>query len=109
VSEPAIPTITDAELRSLLADPAGGWWLVHATDRAGFHAGHIPGALARPKDTQLHELGRTARIVVYGEDEHAATAPALAAALRRGGVEAVWFAGGLQAWAAAGFAVERSG
>jgi 3-mercaptopyruvate sulfurtransferase SseA len=107
--ELAIPTVTVAELRSVLADPARGWWLVHATDRAGFHEGHIPGALARPSDTQLHRLGRTARILVYGEDEHAVAAPTLTAALHRLGVEAAWFAGGLAAWTEAGLTIQRSG
>lgn len=101
--------VTVGELRSLLADPVRGWWLVHATDHAGFHEGHIPGALARPNDALLHRLGRSARIVAYGEDEHAATAPALVAALRRLGIEAAWFAGGLSAWTAAGLTIDRSG
>lgn len=109
--EPARPTITVAELRALLADPepAPAWWLVHATDRAGFHEGHIPGALARPSETQLHELGRSARIIVYGESERSTTARALVVALRHLGIEAVRLAGGLAAWAAAGLAIERSG
>ena len=107
--EAAVPRCTVAELRSLLADPSRTGWLVHATDHAGFQDGHIPGALARPHDAQLRQLGRTSRVVVYGEHEHVATAPALTAALRRHGVEAAWFAGGLAAWTAAGLPIEGCG
>lgn len=104
-----VPEVSSAALQAALADPRLPVWLIHATDRVAFGAGHIPGALACPDDASLARLAGGIPVVVYGEDEHVRAAPALAARLRAVGVEVAWFAGGLVAWAAAGLPVESSG
>ena len=109
MSDPTIRRLSVTALRSLLDDPGLRIWLIHATDRVGFHEAHIPGALARPNDTLLRQLVGAVPVVVYGEDGHAQAAPALAAALHHLDVEVAWFPGGLAAWRAAGLPVERSG
>lgn len=104
-----VPVVSIAVLHGALADPRLPFWLIHATDRAAFPVGHIPGALARPDDALLARLAEAIPVVVYGEDEHARAAPSLAARLRAWDVEVAWFAGGLAAWAAAGLPVETCG
>lgn len=103
-----VPLVSTAALEAALADPGLRIWLIHATDRVAFGAGHLPGALACPDDASLARLAGGTPVVVYGEDEHARAAPALVVRLRAAGVEVAWFAGGLVAWAAAGLPVEAA-
>ena len=103
-----VPEVSTAALQAALADPSLPVWLIHATDRLPFGAGHLPGALACPDEASLARLAGGTPVVVYGEDGRAETAPALAARLRAAGVEVAWFAGGLVAWAAAGLPVEAA-
>jgi rhodanese-related sulfurtransferase len=109
VPEPLVPVVSIATLRTLLGDPSLRFWLVHATDAHPFAAGHIPGSLARPAVALLRRLAEEVPIVVYGEDEHASAASALATELRDLDVDVAWFTGGLAAWTAAGLPLERSG
>lgn len=107
--DPTIRRISVPALRAMLDDPALCVWLIHATDQVAFREAHIPGALARPEGTLLRRLAGDGLVVVYGEDDLAEAAPALAALLHQLDVEVAWFPGGLAAWRAAGLPVEWSG
>ncbi len=107
--DPSLPTVSVAQLRALLTDPQLRCWLVHATDAHPFTAGHVPGSLDQPDTGLLRRLGADVPIVVYGEDEQARAAPALATELHHLDIEVAWFAGGIAAWTAAGLPLERSG
>jgi 3-mercaptopyruvate sulfurtransferase SseA len=107
-TEPVTVLSTD-EVVARLAGRGQPCWLVHGTDRLAFRDGHIPGALAVQDDGVLLQLAASATLIVYGEDEHAATAPRLVVALRNRDAEVAWYAGGLAAWRRAGLPVERSG
>ena len=109
MTDPCLPTVSLAQLRALLADPQLWCWLIHATDAYPFTAGHVPGSLAQPDTELLRRLGEVVPIVVYGEDEQASAAPALATELHHLDVEVAWFAGGIAGWTAAGLPLERSG
>lgn len=106
--DPTIRRISVTALRALLDDPGLCIWLIHATDQVAFREAHIPGALARPDDTLLRRLAIDVPVVVYGEDDRAEAAPALATALHHLDVDVVWFPGGLGAWRADGLPVEQS-
>lgn len=109
MAEPQVPIVSTDEVAARLAGRGEPCWLVHATDGPAFRDGHIPGALAAQDTDVLRRLAASATILVYGEDEHAATAPRLVAALRDSDVEVAWYEGGLAAWRHAGLPVERSG
>ncbi len=100
-------TIDTAQLRARIA--AGQrLWLVHAADAAPFRNAHIPGALAvTDADQAAAFLRPDDTIVVYGLDATCRTSRRLATELsRRGFADVAWYAGGLEAWLAAGGSIE---
>lgn len=103
--EPA--TLSTEELHALLAAGAGTW-LVYAPDCATFIDGHIPGSLSATDAQLLAALPKDAEVVVYGEDAGAMRAKALAVSMQATGRPVHWYDGGLNAWSAAGLAVEGS-
>lgn len=100
-------TVSTVELHHLLAG-AAPLWLVFAPDRAAFSAGHIPGSLSATDAQLLMTLPTGTPLVIYGEHQAVTRARALAAELAATGRDARWYAGGLQAWAAAGLPVEHA-
>lgn len=95
------PTITTEQLRRLVA---GGepLWLVYASGNPRPSAVRIPGSLTTADEDLLASLVPTTPLVVYGNDAHAVRARALASRFMRVGRGARWYAGGLDAWTAAG-------
>lgn len=93
------------QLRRLLAG-SGPLWLVFAPDRAAFSDGHIPGSLTATDAQLLAALPGGTPVILYGEHRGAERARALAARLATAGRDVRWYAGGLEAWSAAGLPVE---
>jgi rhodanese-related sulfurtransferase len=100
-------TVSTLELHHLLTS-AAPLWLVFAPDRVAFAAGHIPGSLTASDAQLLTTLPTGTPVIVYGEHRAVTRARVLAAELAATGRNARWYAGGLQAWGAAGLPVERA-
>ena len=100
------PTITTAELhrRVVRAEPL---WRIYVRDGSESAPGRIPGSLASEDEGLIAALGRDTPMVLYGDDVHAGRARMLAARFASEGKNARWYAGGLQAWAAAGHPIEH--
>ena len=82
--------------------------LVNALGAWEFRAAHIPGSLhfATPEET-LKELGRDDEVVVYCSNPNCQASVGLYRFLERNGYHNIRrFAGGLQAWQAAGYPLE---
>ena len=117
-SDQDIRPIGLAQTRAMLAD-SGQRRVILLDPRApsDFAGGHIPGArnvrlseLSGPDKRLRADLAAAKVIVVYGDDPGSAVARATAKRLLAlGADEVVWFDGGIAAWEAAGYRVERSG
>jgi hypothetical protein len=99
------PTITTAQLGRLV-NSAEPLWLIYLPDDPGSFPGHIAGSLAANDEDLLAALAGATPMVFYGEHSHAVRARTLAARLTTQGRDARWYAGGLQAWSAAGLPIE---
>jgi len=99
------PTMTTAQLRRLV-NTAEPLWLIYLPDDHGSSPGHIAGSLTTNDEDLLAALAGATPMVFYGEHNHAVRARTLATRFASEGRDARWYAGGLQAWTAAGLPVE---
>jgi len=97
--------MTTAELRRLI-NSAEPLWLIYLPDDPASFPGHIAGSLATNDEDLLSALANATPTVFYGEHKHAVRARTLATRFASEGRDARWYAGGLQAWTAAGLPVE---
>lgn len=103
-----VPVVTYRELRALQARRPSPQ-LVHGGGSDAFRGAHIPGSLAFASVEQADAGLDASVIIVYGADEHDATARELARRLHaRGRDDVRWYAGGLADWTAAGQRVEAA-
>jgi rhodanese-related sulfurtransferase len=109
-------TLLDAQELKDWLDQGSAVVLIDARSTAEFAAGHIPAAVNKPMGhsagmgSQNQELD--VRIVFYcagsSESGYSPCARAIEQALRSGSQRVYWFKGGMTAWRAQGYPVERS-
>ena len=95
------PTITTAQLRRLVAS-GEPLWLVYVSDDRSRPPVRIAGSLTTADEDLLAALVRNTPVVFYGVNSYAVRARSLASRFTSEGEDARWYAGGLEAWTAAG-------
>jgi rhodanese-related sulfurtransferase len=109
-------TIVNAQELKDWLDPGGAFALIDVRSPAEFVAVHIPTAVnnspghSQSKGSEHQE--RRVRVVFYcagsSESSYSPCARAIEQALRSGSQQVYWFQGGMTAWLAQGYPVERS-
>ena len=109
-------TLVDAQELKNWLDQGGAFVLIDARSTAEFAAGHIPTAVNKPlgrsPSTGSEHQEQRVRVVFYcaGSSEIGCgpCARAIEQALESGSQQVYWFKGGMTAWLAQGYPVERS-
>ena len=109
-------TVLNAQELKNWLDEGRALRLIDARSRAEFAAGHIPTAVnghaerpsSKASEPKEHGLG----VVIYcagpSESGYSPCARAIEQALRKGSRQVYWFKGGMTAWQAQGYPVDRS-
>jgi rhodanese-related sulfurtransferase len=108
-------TLLDAQELKDWLDQGGAIALIDARSTAEFAAGHIPTAVNKPQGHSASTGSRNqepdVRTVFYcagsSESGYSPCARAIEQALRSGSQRVYWFKGGMTAWRAQGYPVER--
>jgi rhodanese-related sulfurtransferase len=99
------PTIATTELSDLLGRDEQ-LWLVRVPEGSDPVIGQIPGSLVSGDEELLAALAADTPMVLYGANRSSERARALAALFAAKGRDVHWYAGGVEAWAAAGHPID---
>lgn len=109
-------SLIDAQELNAWLDQGRKFVLIDARSPADFAAGHIPTAInkvrGRSQSSGSEHHKPSVRVVFYcsgsSENSYSPCAQALEEAMRNGYREVYWFKGGMTAWLAQGYRVERA-